>query len=110
MPQSAKHMRAIGPQKGDPSRNHLGCVSKEKAQLRRLFEEFIVKDSRILIYLKELHDIATEDNSPRMRLEAIKILLDKALGKDFHVTGDVIKDIKIEIITTKEGEGSDHKD
>jgi len=86
-------------------------ISKEKAQLRRLFEEFIVKDGRMLTYLEELNRIATEANSLRMRIEAIKILLDKALGKDFHLDlGKDGEDIKIEFIqehTIKNPDGTE---
>lgn len=76
-------------------------ISKEKVKLRQAFEEFVVKEGRFEKYLKELHRIATKDKSARARLEAIRILLDKALGKDFHITGKP-EDIRIEIITTPE--------
>jgi len=93
---------------GKPSHNPSG-ISKEKAALRRLFEKFVTEEGRFQKYLKRLDAIAMQGTS-KESLVAIREFLDKCLGKDFHVTGDVIKDIKIEIITTKEGEGSEDKD
>lgn len=67
-----------------------GGISKEKAQLRRLFEEFVVEKGRFRKYLERLDEIAQEGH-PKLAIAAIRELLDKCLGKDFHVTGDVIK-------------------
>ena len=75
-------------------------ISKEKAQLRRLFEEFVAKKGRLEEYLERLDKIALE-GPDKVAILAIREFLDKALGKDFHITGKP-EDIKIEIITTEE--------
>lgn len=94
----------LHPQRSDePSHNPSG-ISKEKARLRRLFEECVTLEDFKDAIRKHLDLITNAGKDKRLMLEAIKLLYDKVLGKEFHVSGNITEDIKIEIITTKEGE------
>lgn len=81
-------------------------ISKEKAQLRQAFEEFIAGEGRFDKYLERLDNIALH-GTQKEALVAIRILLDKALGKDFHLeTDDSLRDglRKLHAILTGSGE------
>lgn len=83
------------PKKGEPSRNPSG-ISKEKMQLRRLFEKFVTNENRMELYLSELHKLATADNNGKVKFLAIKEFLDKCLGKDFTLNvqgGDIFESL-----------------
>lgn len=70
-------------QSGNP-----GGISKERIELRRIFEKQVLGDGKLEKYLNELTRLALHAKDERNRIRAISVILDKCLGKNFTLDLD----------------------